>query len=159
MKNILFISALTLLITSCNNSSNEADSKVATEQTDNITASNEHEHSTSESIELDHGAKWKVVPEMMQHIKNMETEVNQFYATPHSDIKEYSALAKNLQKNLDLLTSNCTMEGKAHDELHKWLHPHMELIESLSNAENSETAQTLILELQKSFETYHKYFQ
>jgi hypothetical protein len=36
------------------------------------------------------------------------------------------------------------MDGKSHDELHKWLHPHMALIESLQEAENDDAANKII---------------
>ena len=51
------------------------------------------------------------------------------------------------------------MKGESHDELHKWLHPHIELIESLSKAESAEQASKIITDLQTSFSIYNQYFQ
>jgi hypothetical protein len=51
------------------------------------------------------------------------------------------------------------MDGKSHEELHKWLHPHMQLIEDLGNADNDQQANEIIAQLNKSFQTYHNYFQ
>ncbi|MBK8820487.1 MAG: hypothetical protein IPN49_15865 [Saprospiraceae bacterium] len=51
------------------------------------------------------------------------------------------------------------MDGKSHDELHKWLHPHMALIESLQEAENDYAANKIISELKSSFEIYNQHFQ
>ncbi len=95
-------------------------------------------------------------PEMSPYILESETILNNYTQTKSNNYKQ---LAEQLADKNSGLINSCTMKGESHDELHKWLHPHMELIESLSNAKNSETAQTLILELQKSFETYHMYFQ
>lgn len=50
------------------------------------------------------------------------------------------------------------MKGKSHDELHKWLHPHMTLVAELKSAENPAAAEGIISDLKSSFETYHAYF-
>jgi len=111
MKNAIFIIAFSLIFTSCNNSADKADAEVATEQPDNATETDEYKHSPSESIELDNGSKWKVVPEMMKHIRNMESDVHRFNETQHSDLKDFTQLGRNLQKSIDLLTSSCSKMG------------------------------------------------
>ena len=119
----------------------------------------EHHHNEYDSIELNNGAKWKVVPEMMQHIKNMESDVNRFNETQHSDIKEFTQLGKSLQKNINLLTSNCTMEGKAHDELHKWLLPYIDIVEKLNKSKTKDEALRTYEEITASFRTLNIYFK
>lgn len=159
MKTAILIIAVSLVFTSCNNSANKAEAEVSTDQTNNVTATDEHEHSTSESIELDNGAKWKVVPEMMQHITNIESDINQFDATQHTDMKDYTALGINLQNNLDLLTGNCTMEGKAHDELHKWLLPFIDKVEAFNKLKDKEEAEKSAKEIKNTFTVFHTYFE
>jgi len=119
----------------------------------------EHHHNEYDSIELNNGAKWKVVPEMMQHIKNMESDVNRFNETQHSDIKEFTQLGKSLQKNINLLTSNCTMEGKAHDELHKWLLPYIDMVDKLNKSKTKDEALRTCEEITASFRTLNIYFK
>lgn len=155
----LLLTATILFGYACNNPSHKPDSEASTEQTTNITETDEHEHSTSESIELDNGAKWKVVPEMMQHIKNMESEVNRFYETQHADMKDYTAVGINLQKNLDLLTSNCTMEGKAHDELHKWLLPFIDKVDGFNKLKDKDEAEKGAQEIKNTFTVFNTYFE
>ena len=105
---IISIFTFSILLIGCeNNSKKETKPKVENE---------EHEHSENTKIELNNGQKWAVKPEMLVHIRIMETEVNLF---KKSETKDYKLLAKKLQENIDSLTSNCTMTGKAHDELHK----------------------------------------
>jgi hypothetical protein len=125
MKKYLAISTVILMgfTYSCNNSVKEQNSETSQTQQLDAPKENAHQHSESDSIEFNNGAKWKVVPDMMKHIRNMESDINRFAETKHSDLKDYTQLGASLQKNIDLLTSNCTMEGKAHDELHKWLVP------------------------------------
>ena len=51
------------------------------------------------------------------------------------------------------------MTGESHDELHKWLLPHIELINQLSLAENFNEAESVISQLEKSFQTYKSRFR
>jgi len=118
-----------------------------------------HSHTESDSIELNNGDKWKVVSEMMGHIRNMESDINRFAETEHSDLKDYSQLGSSLQKNIDLLTSNCTMEGKAHDELHKWLLPYIDMVDKLNKSKNSDEALHTFEEIKSSYKTFNLYFE
>jgi hypothetical protein len=51
------------------------------------------------------------------------------------------------------------MNGESHDELHKWLHPHIQLVDALSKAKNQEEADEIIAQLKESFQIYNTYFQ
>ena len=116
--------AISLFLFSCGNTSNEK----SKEETETITHE-EHQHDEeSEVIELNNGEKWKVDANMITHIRNMENDVNSFAKVEQ---KDYKSLSEKLQSNIDLLTSNCTMKGKAHDELHKWLLPYIDMVKEL----------------------------
>lgn len=107
-------------------------------------------------INLNNGEKWQVNAEMKPHIKKGNELLTGFMAAKN---KDYKNLAENLKTQNNRLIKSCTMKGESHDELHKWLHPHIELIEKLSKAENNEEAEAIIFKLQKSFENYEHYFQ
>ncbi|MFT6244595.1 MAG: hypothetical protein ACJA0U_001361 [Salibacteraceae bacterium] len=147
--NYTIVLGLALLFSSC---ANEKDKEIPKPSPVN----NEHDHGAEESIELNDGEKWLVVDEMMGHIKNMETDIKQFEAQTNSD---YNDLAAKLEVNLDLLTSSCTMTGKAHDELHKWLLPYIDLVGEFSAAENGDESKQTYKEIQSSFETFNTYFK
>jgi len=89
----------------------------------------------------------------------MESDINRFAETEHSDLKDYSQLGSSLQKNIDLLTSNCTMEGKAHDELHKWLLPYIDMVDKLNKSKNSDEALHTFEEIKSSYKTFNLYFE
>ncbi len=151
IKKIIFLFATALISISCDNK------KVKTE---NVAVSNEtHYHSESDSIELNNGAKWKVVSEMMVHIRNMESDINSLSETKHTELKDLTQLGTNLQKNIDLLTSNCTMEGKAHDELHKWLLPYIDMVDKLNKSKNNDEALRILEEIKASYKTFNLYFE
>lgn len=141
---IAFLATVILLLFSCNTKSKE-------EKTTEI-KTEEHQHSESETIQLNNGEKWKVDDNMMLHIRNMEKDVVHFDQEKSTN---YSLLAEKLKTNIDILTSNCTMKGKAHDELHKWLVPYIELVDSFSE----EKSANQFTEIQNSFLTFNQYFK
>ena len=141
---IAFLATVVLLIFSCNTKSKE-------EKTTEI-KTEEHQHSESETIQLNNGEKWKVDDNMMLHIRNMEKDIIHFDQEKSTN---YSLLADKLKTNIDLLTSNCTMKGQAHDELHKWLVPYIELVDSFSK----EKSANQFTEIQNSFLTFNQYFK
>jgi hypothetical protein len=151
-KLILTFTVGSLLLYSCGNSTNEKSNN----QTEVAEQNNHHHDDESEAIELNNGEKWKVDANMITHIRNMENDINHF---ANVEQKDFKSLAEKLQANIDLLTSNCTMTGQAHDELHKWLLPYMDLVDELSVAEDKIEAEKQFQEIQSSFKTFNHYFQ
>ena len=151
-KLILSLAAFSLLLSSCDNSTNEKSNK----QTEVAEQNDHHHNDESEVIELNNGTKWQVDANMITHIRNMENDVVSFAKVEQ---KDYKSLSEKLQSNIDLLTSNCTMKGKAHDELHKWLLPYIDLVKELSEAKNETEATKQFENIQISFTTFNQYFQ
>ena len=152
MKTTIIILAGSILLFSCNIATKEQEKA----KTENVTQEPEHQHDKNETIELNKGERWKVDENMITHIRNMENDVSVFKGTT---LTEYKTLSENLQKNVDLLTSNCTMKGKAHDELHKWLLPYIDLVQELSEAKDETKAAKQFEYIQTSFSTFNQYFQ
>lgn len=144
--------AISLFLFSCGNTSNEK----TKEQTETAIHEEHHHDDESEAIELNNGEKWKVDANMITLIRNMENDINSFAKVEQ---KDYKALAEKLQSNIDLLTSNCTMKGKAHDELHKWLLPYIDLVKELSEVKDETEALKQFENIQTSFTTFNQYFQ
>ena len=151
-KLILTFAVGSLLLYSCGNSSNEK----LNNQTE-VAENNDHHHDDeSEAIELNNGEKWTVDANMITHIRNMENDVVSYAKVEQ---KDYKSLSEKLQSNIDLLTSNCTMKGKAHDELHKWLLPYIDLVKEFSEAKDKTEASKHFENIQTSFTTFNQYFQ
>lgn len=148
---LISVALLSLVLFSCNNTSKET--PIAKEES---TQESEHHHDESVAIELNNGEKWSVDKDMMVHIRNMEKDVVAFGKNTE---KDYVALSKKLLANIDLLTSNCTMTGKAHDELHKWLLPYIDLVGELETAENDTEAAEIFEKVEQSFHTFNEYFK
>ena len=151
-KKIILIPAIALFLFSCGNASNEK-----SEDLSEIETHDEHHHDDeSEAIELNNGEKWTVDANMLTHIRTMENDVVSYAKVEQ---KDYKSLSEKLQSNIDLLTSNCTMKGKAHDELHKWLLPYIDLVKEFSEAIDETEASKHFENIQISFTTFNQYFQ
>ena len=161
MKKHLAIATMILMsiIYGCNNSVKEQNSETLQTKQLEATDENAHQHSESDSIEFNNGAKWKVVPDMMKHIRNMESDINRLAEAKNMELNDFNKLGVSLQKNIDLLTSNCTMEGKAHDELHKWLLPYIDMVDKLNKSKNNDEAIHNFEEIEASYKTFNIYFE
>jgi hypothetical protein len=140
------------LMMSCGNSTDAN----APEQTEIVTHEEHSDDVESDALKLNNGEKWMVNDEMKPFILDSETILNEYINSRSTD---FGTLAVSLKEKNSGLIKSCTMTGESHDELHKWLHPHMELIESLSKAESAESAHEIIVNLQASYTTYHQFFQ
>jgi len=107
-------------------------------------------------IEMDNGQKWKINLEMKPFIAE-EENILKSYTESHSN--DFKNLAVQLKEKNSALIKSCTMKGKSHEELHKWLHPHLERVAALEKADNEQQANDLVHQLMKSFQTFHEYFQ
>jgi len=123
----------------------------------NEEAHSEHKaQNKNTGIELNQGEKWIVNEEMKPFLKQSEEILHSYIA---SNDTSHSELAGQLKAQNDQLISSCTMKGKSHDELHKWLHPHLQLVKQLKNAESEKEAKALIQKLEDSYKIYHHHFQ
>lgn len=150
-KFILTLTIGSFLLYGCGNSTNEKSNnngETATHQ--------QHQHDDEQTIRLNNGEKWFVNEEMKPFILEAENILTEYI---NNNLSDYKTLAEQLKEKNSGLIKSCTMKGESHDELHKWLYPHIELIESLSKAESTEEASEIIANLQASFLTYHQYFQ
>lgn len=110
-------------------------------------------------LQLDEGKKWKVVPEMLRFIRNMEEGVNDFSTLNNPSFETYQELAILIDKNIIALTENCTMEGQAHDELHKWLVPFIGLSENFDVAENIDEQKKIYTKFKEAFIDFNTFFE
>ena len=151
MKKVLLIAIVSLLLLSCNNKKEELAKDAHTE----AAMHNDEGLESSEGIRLNNNQKWDVNNEMKPFVVKGEQLVNTYLNTKETD---YKKLVVELNYQNEQLIKSCTMDGASHDELHKWLHPHLELTQKLEKQIDSETAVSTVLDLQKSYMQYHEYF-
>ncbi len=150
MKKVIAFGMSIMLLWSCNNSTEKS---TAHQETENHA---EHHHDeSSEAIELNNGEKWLVNEEMKPFVLKGEELVNTYIQDEKTD---YKTLTEQLKDQNSQLIKSCTMNGKSHDELHKWLHPYLEIVKALENETDATKANETILQMQHSYQQYHEYF-
>lgn len=112
--------------------------------------------SAAETVAPSTTTKWTVHAEMMVHLRTAEQAVADFSPSEGAD---YATLAANLQEALNLLTSNCTMTGAAHDALHEWLLPYIELVGNLGEAQDEAASLEMFHELEAAFKAFNLSFE
>ncbi|MBK7130451.1 MAG: hypothetical protein IPM74_10080 [Crocinitomicaceae bacterium] len=157
---IITLCLSTLFFASCGQNSSDQTNTSATDSVPVIETEEPHVHEPAEPIVLDNGKKWKVDDHMLAWIRQIETEVYDFTAdTQTQTLKMYHQLASNISTNLDSLTSNCTMTGQAHDELHKWLLPFLDMSDHFSASETLKEADSIYHSISASFMEFNIYFE
>ena len=106
----------------------------------------------NEPIALNDGKKWEANAEMKPFIMKGEALVAEYDG-------DYKMLAENLTDQNNQLIKSCTMEGTSHDELHKWLHPHLEMVKELKDMDDQAIADAKVKEIKTSYDSYHQYFE
>lgn len=117
-----------------------------------------HDHESSDALMLDHGKKWMVDEPTRMHVANMEKAVFD-PASENANMEFYQTLAGFLKENIGKLTSDCSMTGQSHDELHKWLYPYIERTKAFSEAKNPEEASSSLMKVKESFTEFHEFFE
>ena len=135
------------LLASCSDSEHQMEEQPTTA----VHETKEEKHSNQ--LVLNEGAKWKVNEEMMPFILESEQLVLKY------NDDDYLALAEQLFELNNNLIKSCTMDGPAHDELHKWLHPHIALLKKLKASEDQSQSTKVIHEINDSFVVFHAYFE
>lgn len=149
MKKQYITIGLIALLMSCN-TPNKTDENTESKTVQKVEQTSEEK---SSEISLNNGEKWKVNEEMLPHIEKSEAVFNAFEG------EDYDQLSKDMMEHTNNLIQSCTMDGASHDELHKWLNPHLELLKSLSSDNPQKAKRDIIPEIEKSFTTFHKYFE
>ncbi len=138
-----------LMFAACNT---EQAPKVVAETTE--AAAPAHEHATE--IPLNNGQRWAINDEMRPFLAKSRQIFSDYRQQGGTD---YKKLAQELEQENNQLIESCTMDGAAHEALHEWLHPHLELVEALGKAGSPEQANDILGKLATSFEQFDKYFQ
>jgi hypothetical protein len=95
---------------------------------------------------------------MVLPIRRMQVRIAEAKTLPVEQ-RDHAALADSLFVDIDQLVAACDMKGKAHDVLHEWLMPHMQLAQDLERATDPIVADSLLHALALSSDAYALYFE
>ena len=111
---------------------------------------------TKPTLELDNGKRWAMSPAMMPSVRSMQERIA---VAEMASTLDQAVLSDSLFVDLDALVAGCTMEGKAHDELHDWLMPHMQLVQDLEKTADTAEARAILQKLAASSAEFDRYFE
>lgn len=150
------------LLTACETSDNSVDKEIQIKEVkaeDHAHDENgEHIENVQENheLELNNGEKWEVNEEMKPYVLKGQELLTNYLDSGNED---YNRLAHDIADQNKMLISNCTMDGKSHDELHKWLVPHLKLTEGLMTTDGMDQVNYNLNQLVLSYDTFHEYFE
>ncbi len=140
MKRILLISAALLVLASCTEPSKEVKQEIEV---------TEVEKPAAPEVQLNNGERWMANQATVDGIENLSVMVSQF----DPSVQSYDTLQSNLRDEFGLIFKNCTMKGEAHEQLHNYLLPLMELFGKLTLEGREDTLEEIKMHLAR-FDTY-----
>lgn len=152
MKKIFALTISAFLLWGCSNNPDQA----VTQEAADAHVHQEGDSHEPEGVQLNDGKKWIANEEMKPFVAQGAALVERYLTANQTD---YQRLAADLKDRNHKLIAACTMTGKSHDELHKWLEHHMNLVIALDLASDERQARAVARALKKSYEDYHLYFQ
>jgi hypothetical protein len=152
---LLLLLGSPFLFHACNQAATNKQETASTQHTDGH-VEQATTHNNPLSIHLIDGQKWLVNDEMKPYVSTGAKLVNDFV---NQNRQDYAVLAKEIGEQNQLLIKSCTMEGESHDELHKWLHPHLELVKALEKSRDQAQSDSLVQALVASYNAYSQYFE
>ena len=102
------------------------------------------------------GEKWVIDEGMRVSIDSIEMRMQAFNGTT---MEGYELLSEDLAHHTKSVISNCTMKGQAHDELHKWLLPFIDLRKELKGITSVEEGEEIATELNSELIIFNTYFE
>ncbi|WMJ73638.1 hypothetical protein RCC89_10755 [Cytophagaceae bacterium ABcell3] len=149
-KNLLIVGSM-FLATACYNFEKPQNTRQG-----NANVAQQDDSKDNDVINLNGDKKWKIPDHMMTHINLIKEDIRNFEGRSEED---YALLSQNIDKNIDELTKECSMEGQAHEELHKWLAPFIKSTQELSSAQDIQHASHELRRLRTALEEFNFYFE
>ena len=120
------------------------------------TAGSHHHEGDAGPLELNGSEKWEADEHTLSVVEDMKSELSDFAKSGNED---YRVLADSLALHVNSLIAGCTMEGKAHDELHKWLVPVTENIKELKTANESSSDRVKVDKMKETLWAFDDFFE
>ena len=147
LQSTVLMVALAFTLSACQRSSRQDDA---------ISNNDAAENPSTTAAESEKPAKWTMPEAMMQHMRQLEQDVRTLESSAE---KDHTALAVKLDEHTTQLISSCTMDGKAHDALHDWLMPFLQLNKDYAAAPDAATKLVKFKEIQDSLAVFHEHFE
>lgn len=107
-------------------------------------------------VELNNGERWKANAETTMGIENMISRMQSFSEKENS--LGYHHLKDSLESDFTEIFQKCTMKGEAHNQLHNYLKPMIDLFEGLDSEELEHNKKSFFT-LNEHLHIYKNYFE
>ena len=138
MKNICLSIVLLLLISSCAESYNEVQEKELIEY-------------DAPTVELNQGVQWQANAATVEGISKLKILAENF----DTESDSFEELQSQMRNEFSLIFKNCTMKGEAHEQLHNYLLPLMDMFGDLTTS-NKDAA---LKAIKKHLDKFDGYFE
>lgn len=156
MKKIsIFIIGLFLASCSCGSEQKENHSEHKHEHKKEAKKEVNH-HGTAKSVELNNGQKWEANIETTQGIEKMQQLIAELDGS--TELVDFQMVGKELKAEFAMIFKKCTMDGEAHDNLHNYLLPTVQVLDKLQG-DDLEESQKATKVLKTHFGKYGNFFQ
>lgn len=136
MKNICLSIVLLLLISSCAESYNEVQEKELIEY-------------DAPTVELNEGVQWQANAATVEGISKLKILAENF----DTESDSFEELQSQMRNEFSLIFKNCTMKGEAHEQLHNYLLPLMDMFGDLTTSNKAAALKAIKKHLDK-FDAY-----
>ena len=110
------------------------------------------------AVNLDDGKKWKANVETSQGINKMMASVKKAISKKMTEVDDYRTLGASLQQDFNEIFQKCTMTGEAHDQLHNYLLPMVDMVKTFENGDVASCEKTLP-QIKEHLNSYYNYFE
>ncbi len=130
--------------------------KTAPKKTD---GPNKHSASTADKpLKLNDGEKWPTDQSTRKGMQSIDSLVDAYSGMTKLSLKQYNQLGDGIHKRMQTILKQCSMEGPAHQELHKFIskmHPHIKAL----RGKKEKDAQKAFEKIGKLLDKYPQYFK
>lgn len=142
-----------VILASCANDTTSTPEAIVTDTTNlsvQNTVSNPHD------LILIDNQKWVIDEGMRVSIDSIDWRLEAFNGVT---LEDYKVLSTDLSLHAKTIISSCTMQGQAHDELHKWLIPFINLRKELDSISDPTQGQEITAKLTNEITIFKTYFK
>ncbi|MDG2193478.1 MAG: hypothetical protein P8K77_01225 [Polaribacter sp.] len=109
-----------------------------------------------EGVSLDSTKLWIANTETTEGVKKMQSIMSNF--SEEEDVVAYTSLKKELEVEFTNIFQKCTMKGEAHNQLHNYLKPMVDIFEGLESS-NLKTRKTHFKTMENHLAGFANYFK
>ena len=147
---LLYIIILSILV-SCKNTSEKKEEIKEAPKVEEIRHTSE-----GDPVVLDNGNLWEANEDTTLGIEKMKNRLSSF--TNSEDVSAYQSLKVGLEADFTELFQKCTMKGEAHNQLHNYLLPMIDLFDGIGSSDLA-TCKKNFQDLNNHLMTYTSYFK